>query len=88
MGLISQQRFADAFEAKALEVGYRLGVSVRRIRTWESAEPPWPTPDYQAVVEALFDPPITSLGFVPPVARRRTESGCGSWMKSPSGCTG
>lgn len=32
MGLNSQQRFADAFEAKALEFGYRLGVSVRQIR--------------------------------------------------------
>lgn len=66
IGLKSQQSFADAFEAKALAGGKRLGVSVRQVRRWESAEPPWPTPEYQMVLEALFERSLTDLGFTSP----------------------
>lgn len=65
-GWVSQQQLADAFEKKALECGLRLAVSVRQVRRWESADPPWPTPDYQKVLQELFGCPLTDLGFVPP----------------------
>ncbi|WP_372498699.1 helix-turn-helix domain-containing protein [Yinghuangia soli] len=65
-GWVSQQQLADAFEKKALECGLRLAVSVRQVRRWESAEPPWPTPDYQKVLQELFGRPLTDLGFTPP----------------------
>jgi hypothetical protein len=38
------------------------------VRRWESDAPPWPHPDHQAAVEALFQRPITELGFTPPWA--------------------
>ncbi|MFJ8738175.1 Scr1 family TA system antitoxin-like transcriptional regulator [Embleya sp. NPDC127516] len=72
-GWHSQQRLADAFEQKAVECGFRIGVSVRQVRRWESAEPPWPSSDYQTVLEALFGLPLTMLGFSPPVGSRRFE---------------
>lgn len=65
-GWVSQQQLADAFEKKALECGLRLAVSVRQVRRWESADPPWPTPDYQKVLQELFGCPLTDLGFIPP----------------------
>lgn len=66
MGWVSQQQLADAFEKKALECGMRLAVSVRQVRRWESADPPWPTPDYQKVLQELFGRSLTELGFRPP----------------------
>lgn len=72
-GWHSQQRLADAFECMAAECGLRIGVSVRQVRRWESAEPPWPSSDYQTVLEALFGLPLTMLGFAPPVGSRRFE---------------
>ncbi|HSA52534.1 MAG TPA: hypothetical protein VLH10_20810 [Yinghuangia sp.] len=66
MGWVSQQQLADAFEKKALECGLRLAVSVRQVRRWESADPPWPTPDYQKVLQELFGRPLADLGFTPP----------------------
>ena len=72
-GWHSQQRLAEAFERKAAEYGHRIGVSVRQVRRWESAEPPWPSSDYQTVLEALFGLPITMLGFTPPIGSRRFE---------------
>ena len=65
-GWVSQQQLADAFEEKARECGLRLAVSVRQVRRWESTEPPWPTPDYQKVLQELFGMPLTDLGFTPP----------------------
>lgn len=65
-GWVSQQQLADAFEKKALECGLRLAVSVRQVRRWESAEPPWPTPDYQKVLQELFGCQLADLGFTPP----------------------
>lgn len=76
-GWVSQQQLADAFEKKALECGLRLGVSVRQVRRWESADPPWPTPDYQQVLQALFDRPLTDLGFTPPWQAELAEYGEG-----------
>ncbi|MGW0663202.1 hypothetical protein [Streptodolium elevatio] len=65
-GWVSQQQLADAFEKKALECGLRLAVSVRQVRRWESADPPWPTPDYQKVLQELFGCQLADLGFTPP----------------------
>ncbi|WP_439677545.1 Scr1 family TA system antitoxin-like transcriptional regulator [Embleya sp. MST-111070] len=61
--LHSQRQFAEAFEAKARECGLCLAVSVRQVRRWESATPPRPTPDYQLVLEELFQRPLNELGF-------------------------
>jgi hypothetical protein len=38
------------------------------VRRWESDNPPWPQPDHQAALEALFQRSITDLGFAPPWA--------------------
>jgi transcriptional regulator with XRE-family HTH domain len=65
-GWYSQQELADAFEKKARELGLRIDVSVRQVRRWESAEPPWPTPEYLHVLHALFEQPLPILGFIPP----------------------
>ncbi|WP_436788223.1 DUF5753 domain-containing protein [Yinghuangia sp. YIM S10712] len=65
-GWYSQAALVDAFEAKARDLGIRLDVSVRQVRRWESATPPWPSPDYQAVLEPLFGQPLSALGFTPP----------------------
>lgn len=66
LGLHSQAGFADAFEEHAIAMGMRLAVSVRQVRRWESAEPPYPSPDYRRVLEDLFGRPLTALGFVAP----------------------
>lgn len=66
LGLHSQAGFADAFEEHALVMGMRLAVSVRQVRRWESADPPYPTPDYRRVLEDLFGRPLVALGFVAP----------------------
>lgn len=66
LGLHSQAGFADAFEEHARAMGMRLAVSVRQVRRWESADPPYPTPDYRRVLEDLFGRPLTQLGFAAP----------------------
>ncbi|MFF7248809.1 DUF5753 domain-containing protein [Embleya sp. NPDC008237] len=63
LGLHSQAGFADAFEEHALAMGMRLAVSVRQVRRWESADPPYPTPDYRRVLEDFFGRPLSALGF-------------------------
>jgi hypothetical protein len=65
-GWTTQQDLADAFERKARDVGLRIEVSVRQIRRWERAQPPWPNPDYQSVLEAMVGRPLSALGFTPP----------------------
>lgn len=66
LGLHSQAGFADAFEEHALAMGMRLAVSVRQVRRWESADPPYPTPDYRRVLEDFFGRPLAALGFAAP----------------------
>lgn len=68
LGLRSQQAVADAVTNAARLVGLRVSVTARTVRRWESDDPPWPQPDHQAALEALFQVPITDLGFVPPWA--------------------
>lgn len=65
-GWHSQAALVTAFEAKARELGISLDVSQRQVRRWESATPPWPSPDYQTVLRELFGLPLSALGFTPP----------------------
>ncbi len=66
LGLRSQQALAEAVTHAARSIGLRLSVTVRTVRRWESENPPWPQPDHQAALEALFQRSITDLGFAPP----------------------
>lgn len=68
LGLRSQQALADAVNRAGRSVGLRISVNARTVRRWESDEPPWPQPEHQAALEALFQRPVTDLGFTPPWA--------------------
>jgi hypothetical protein len=68
LGLRSQQQLADAVTRAGLSIGLHISITARTVRRWESDSPPWPHPDHQAAVEALFQRPITELGFTPPWA--------------------
>jgi hypothetical protein len=68
IGLRSQQQLADAVTRAGNSIGLRISITARTVRRWESDAPPWPHPDHQAAVEALFQRPITELGFTPPWA--------------------
>lgn len=68
LGLRSQQQLADAVTRAGKSIGLRISITARTVRRWESDAPPWPHPDHQAAVEALFQRPITELGFNPPWA--------------------
>jgi len=69
LGLRSQQALADAINRAGRSVGLRISVNARTVRRWESDEPPWPQPEHQAALEALFQRPVTDLGFTPPWAQ-------------------
>ena len=68
IGLRSQQQLADAVTRAGNSIGLRISITARTVRRWESDAPPWPHPDHQAAVEALFQRPIAELGFTPPWA--------------------
>jgi len=68
LGLRSQQQLADAVTRAGNSIGLRISINARTVRRWESASPPWPHPDHQAALEALFQRPVTELGFTPPWA--------------------
>ena len=68
LGLRSQQQLADAVTRAGNSIGLRISITARTVRRWESDAPPWPHPDHQAAIEALFQRPITELGFTPPWA--------------------
>lgn len=66
-GYPSQETFAAALNRAAPQIG--LGarqVSVRQVRRWESATPPWPQPDYQRLISHVLRLPVEELGFTPP----------------------
>lgn len=65
-GWIKQKHLCDAFEDCASTLGLRLEVSERQVRRWESANPPWPTPDYERVLRELFGVDLDHLGFTRP----------------------
>lgn len=66
LGLRSQAALAEAVTSAARDVGLRIAVTARTVRRWESATPPWPHPDHATALEAVFQRPITDLGFTPP----------------------
>lgn len=66
LGLRSQAALAEAVTTAARDVGLRIAVTARTVRRWESATPPWPHPEHAAALEAVFQRPITDLGFSPP----------------------
>lgn len=68
LGLRSQQQLAEAVTRAGNSIGLRISITARTVRRWESDAPPWPHPDHQAAVEALFQRPVTELGFTPPWA--------------------
>lgn len=71
----TQEDFSAAFEARARELGEPLSLSVRQVRRWESANPPWPLPAYQRVLEAMFSVPVTEMGFPAPWPRLAIRPG-------------
>ncbi|WP_065961796.1 hypothetical protein [Streptomyces sparsogenes] len=69
-GYASQEAFAEAIRNTAPQLGIRsLQISVRQVRRWESANPPWPQPDVQRVLTHLLGQPVEELGFIPPWGR-------------------
>jgi len=82
LGLRSQQQLADAVTRAGNSIGLRISITARTVRRWESDAPPWPHPDHQAAVEALFQRPVTELGFTPPWAG--AESGSPQPDSSPA----
>lgn len=61
----TQADLCAQFERRSRELGRPLSLSVRQVRRWESDNPPCPLPAYQRVLEALFEVPVTDLGFRP-----------------------
>src|SRR5690606_3864704 len=68
LGYRSQAALAQAVTETARNIGLRVEVSARTVRRWESANPSFPQTDHVTALEALFDKPITELGFTPPWA--------------------
>src|SRR5690349_21435023 len=84
LGLRSQQQLADAVTRAGHNIGLRINITARTVRRWESDAPPWPHPDHQAALEALFQRPITELGFTPPWAGDQPGSPPASSSASPA----
>lgn len=66
-GYASQQALADALTRAAPQLGLgHMDVSVRQVRRWESATPPWPQADHQRLLVHVLQLPMEDLGFSPP----------------------
>ena len=66
-GFASQQALADALTRAASQLGLgRMMISVRQVRRWESAAPPWPRADHQRLLVHVLHLPVEQLGFTPP----------------------
>ncbi|MEV7775396.1 XRE family transcriptional regulator [Kitasatospora sp. NPDC086791] len=66
LGFHTQEEFAEAFEARARELGTPLGISVRQVRRWESVRPGWPNRAARDVLVELLGTSLEGLGFVRP----------------------
>lgn len=76
-GFGSQQALADALTRAAPQLGLgHVEISVRQVRRWESATPPWPRSDYQRLLTHVLNLPIEQLGFTAPW---ETPSASPSW---------
>ncbi|MFI7537473.1 transcriptional regulator [Streptosporangium sp. NPDC049376] len=66
-GYASQQALVDALARAGSELGVdHTEVSLRQVRRWESANPPWPHAVHQRLLEHILGLPIAQLGFTPP----------------------
>ncbi|WP_433560623.1 hypothetical protein ACQP1O_23385 [Nocardia sp. CA-151230] len=63
LGYRSQEDLAKALNEAARSIGLRISVTKKTIGRWESDAPPWPQADHAQALEALFNRPITELGF-------------------------
>lgn len=90
-GYASQQALADALTRAAPQLGLgHMQVSVRQVRRWESATPPWPQADHQRLLVHVLQLPVEELGFSPPwdssakrSASRLTASRTGGGAAAP-----
>ncbi|MFE3102267.1 hypothetical protein [Nocardia tengchongensis] len=63
LGYRSQEDLAQALNETARSIGLRIAVTKKTIGRWESDSPPWPQADHAQALQALFNRPITELGF-------------------------
>lgn len=75
LGYRSQAALAEAVTETARNIGLRVEVSARTARRWESENPPWPQAEHVTALEALFDRPISELGFTPPWTEGKQATG-------------
>lgn len=68
-GIHTQEDFVDGFASMAGQLGFKLTISVRQVRRWESARPGWPHPATRTVLQALLERPVEELGFSRPASR-------------------
>jgi transcriptional regulator with XRE-family HTH domain len=71
---LKSARLAAGYPAQQ-DLATALGVGVRQVRRWETAEPPWPHPDLQQALTRALGQSMEDLGFTPPGGpdpRRRT----------------
>ncbi len=61
----TQAELADAVNADLFAVGYEGTVSDRTVRNWLTGKTRWPHRRQRAALEAVFNCPITELGFIP-----------------------
>ncbi|MCK1813224.1 helix-turn-helix transcriptional regulator [Streptomyces sp. XM4011] len=61
----TQVELADAVNADLFAVGYEGTVSDRTVRNWLTGKTRWPHRRQRAALEAVFNCPITELGFIP-----------------------
>ncbi|MEE1929580.1 helix-turn-helix transcriptional regulator [Streptomyces sp. TRM 70351] len=61
----TQAELAEAVNADLRSAGYEGTVSDRTVRNWLTGKSRWPHQRQRAALEALFDCPVTDLGFVP-----------------------
>ncbi|WTW96250.1 transcriptional regulator [Streptomycetaceae bacterium NBC_01309] len=66
LGWTTQREFVAEYNKCALRIGERTSITIRQVRRWESALPPWPREYAQRVLGELFGVPLGSLGFTPP----------------------
>ncbi|MGH3613633.1 MAG: hypothetical protein ACRDRK_13790 [Pseudonocardia sp.] len=66
-GYGSQDGLAAALNSAAVELGLRgVGIGPRQVRRWESADPPWPQPHHQQLLQHVLGLRMDELGFVAP----------------------
>lgn len=86
-GYASQQALADALMRAAPQLGLgHVEVSVRQVRRWESATPPWPQADHQQLLVHVLQLPVEELGFTAPWESSTRQSAI--TLRSAPGRTG